>query len=230
MLDYLNEQLHDVTLLSTTVRLLLAVILGGIIGLERGTRNRPAGFRTHILVCVGACLSMITNQFVFETMTELSDPTRLGAQVITGVGFLGVGTILVTGRHKIKGLTTAAGLWASACMGLAVGIGYYSAAIIAGIIIFVALFSFGRLEEYFYARSRLIELYIEIDDLSRIKRIRAALRQEHFVITDTHYSKSSPISGEVGVHFTLTIPKGMEHEAAIEFIGDLDGILLIEEI
>ena len=137
---YLPDYFYDVNIFSVILRLFLAVLYGGIIGLERGASKHPPGFRTHILVCVGATLAMLTNQYICETgLYSPADPSRLGAQVITGVGFLGVGTILVTGGQKIKGLTTAAGLWASACIGLALGIGFYSGAIAAGILVFVSL-------------------------------------------------------------------------------------------
>ena len=135
---HLPDCFYEINLLSVSLRLILALLFGGIIGLERGSNRHPAGFRTHILVCVGAALAMMTNQFILQQF-DTGDPARLGAQVITGVGFLGVGTILVTGRHKIKGLTTAAGLWASACLGLAIGIGFYSGAIVAALIIFISL-------------------------------------------------------------------------------------------
>ena len=131
--------MYDLNVYSICIRLLLAILLGGIIGLERGASRHAAGFRTHILVCVGAALAMLTNQFIMISFDGSIDPARLGAQVITGVGFLGVGTILVTGSKKIKGLTTAAGLWASACLGLAAGIGFYDGAVLAGIAIFVSL-------------------------------------------------------------------------------------------
>ena len=125
-LDYLR----DINMVSIILRLSLAMIFGGIIGFDRGKKKRPAGFRTHILVCIGSALAMITNQYIVQVMGMGGDPTRLGAQVISGIGFLGAGTILVTGRQQVKGLTTAAGLWASACMGLALGIGFYEGAII----------------------------------------------------------------------------------------------------
>ena len=99
---HLPDFLYEINLLSVSLRLILALLFGGIIGLERGSNRHPAGFRTHILVCVGAALAMMTNQFILQQF-DTGDPARLGAQVITGVGFLGVGTILVTGRHKIQG-------------------------------------------------------------------------------------------------------------------------------
>ena len=104
------EELNSVSIIA---RLCLAVLCGGIIGVERGRKGRPAGFRTHILVCLGSALAMMTNAYLIEYYGG-GDPARLGAQVISGIGFLGAGTIIVTGRQQVKGLTTAAGLWASA--------------------------------------------------------------------------------------------------------------------
>lgn len=224
------QQLSDVTLLSTIARVVLSIILGGIIGIERGARNHPAGFRTHILVCVGACLAMLTNQYIFENITELSDPARLGAQVITGVGFLGVGTILVTGRHKIKGLTTAAGLWASACMGLAIGIGFYTGAIVTGICIFLALSIFVKLENYIYSKSRVMDVYMELESLTFLKNIINAAKIKNIQVRDMHFSQESPISGEIGVHLNLMLPKKTDHNKAVEWITDFEGVILLEEL
>ncbi|MDR0424009.1 MAG: MgtC/SapB family protein [Clostridiales Family XIII bacterium] len=222
--------LYSINLYSTTLRLVMAVLLGGLIGIERGVHNRPAGFRTHVLVCVGACLAMLTNQFVFQGMTQLADPTRLGAQVITGVGFLGVGTILVTGRHRIKGLTTAAGLWASACIGLAVGIGYYSGAIIAAILIIIVLAIFPAIENKVYNLSRNIEAYIEVDSISTIKPLLASIRNSGVDVYDVHYGSDSLITGSAGLHISMRIPKGMRPGEIIENIGRHEGVSLIEEL
>ena len=129
---------HEVTYLSVAVRIVCAVVIGGIIGMERSIKNRPAGLRTYMLVCVGACLIMLTNQYIYQ-MTGTGDPMRLGAQVVSGIGFLGAGTIVVTKHNQIKGLTTAAGLWAAAGVGLALGIGFYEAAVVAAITIYAVL-------------------------------------------------------------------------------------------
>ena len=115
-------EIREVTYLAIVLRITVAVILGGILGLERGLKNRPAGLRTYMLVCVGSCLIMLTNQYIFQVFGA-GDPVRMGAQVVSGIGFLGAGTIVVTRRNQIMGLTTAAGLWASAAVGLAIGIG-----------------------------------------------------------------------------------------------------------
>lgn len=226
----MTQQLTDVTTLSVIVRIVLSIVLGGIIGIERGSRNHPAGFRTHILVCVGACLAMLTNQYIFQFMNELSDPARLGAQVITGVGFLGVGTILVTGRHRIKGLTTAAGLWASACMGLAIGIGFYFAAIIAGICIFLALSLFTKFEDFVYNHSRLMDVYLELDSIHIVKELIDEAKNNGIRITDMHFSQESPLTGEVGVHLTLRLPKRGKHEETINWLYSYTGVTMIEEL
>ena len=133
------EWIYDVNLGSVALRLILAVLFGGVVGLERGTNKHQAGLRTHILVCLGATLAMMTNAYIFENLAPNADPARLGAQVISGIGFLGAGLILVTSRNMVKGLTTAAGLWASACIGIALGIGFYAGALNAGQLFLVVL-------------------------------------------------------------------------------------------
>ena len=182
---HLPDCFYEINLLSVSVRLLLALLFGGIIGLERGSNRHPAGFRTHILVCVGATLAMMTNQFILQQF-DTGDPARLGAQVITGVGFLGVGTILVTGRHKIKGLTTAAGLWASACLGLAIGIGFYSGAIVAAVIIFFSLTMLPRMENYFYQKSRVLEIYLEAGNLDDYKEVTRYIKSIGSSFVESH--------------------------------------------
>ena len=126
--------LSDISFGSIIIRLFLAFICGGILGFDREKKHQAAGFRTYILVCLGACVAMMTNQFIFES-TGSGDSARLGAQVISGIGFLGAGTIIVTSRNQIKGLTTAAGLWACACLGLSIGIGFYTLSIIGEILL-----------------------------------------------------------------------------------------------
>lgn len=226
----LPDLFYDVNLFSTSLRLVLAVVLGGIIGLERGANRHPAGFRTHILVCVGAALAMLTNEYICEIYGS-GDPARLGAQVITGVGFLGVGTILVTGRHRIKGLTTAAGLWASACLGLALGIGFYSGAAIAAFVIFLSLALLPKVENYFYRKSRAIDLYIEIDSAENFRRFIKHVRKIDAAFYETSHSQAIPaISGGIPFHLSMVLPKHMSHEQAIEEFSEFEGVYLIEEI
>ena len=152
-------------LTDAVVKLVLAVVFSGIIGYEREHSHRPAGFRTHILVAVGSAIVMMTSAYVFRQYEGLTnvDPTRLGAQVISGIGFLGAGTILREG-FSVKGLTTAASLWAVSCIGLAVGAGYYVGALVATLFIYLTLNTFKR----FIARSTPSKnIYIEAENMSK---------------------------------------------------------------
>ncbi len=223
--------LQQVTTLSILVRLIMAVFLGGVIGLERGANKQAAGFRTHILVCVGAAMAMLTNQFVCETMASTSDPTRLGAQVITGVGFLGVGTILVTGKHKIKGLTTAAGLWASACIGLAIGIGFYMGAIIASLLVYISLALLPKLEHRVYQQSRAMDIYLEINDIYHLKNLVYQIRSQDIIVHETNISRSEiGPEGFIGLHLCLRLPKGKNRYEILEELESAEGVYLAEEI
>lgn len=138
--------LREMNVASVLLRLTVAMLFGGFIGLERERKRRPAGFRTYMLVCLGAALTMLLSQYEsymvthawHETAMEIglrTDVSRFGAQVINGIGFLGAGTIIVTGKQEVKGLTTAAGLWASACMGLAIGAGFYECVLLGFLLI-----------------------------------------------------------------------------------------------
>lgn len=138
------------TALDICIRILLAMIIGGVIGWERENSNRPAGLRTHMLVAIGAAVVMLMGEISLERYADITtmDPTRLGAQVISGIGFLGAGTIMREGL-TVRGLTTAASLWAVACLGLAAGGGFYEAAIAGTIAIILTLTMFEYLENRF---------------------------------------------------------------------------------
>jgi len=125
-------------MLTVFARLILSGILGVVIGMERERYNRPAGARTYALVCMGSALIMLISEYMYEIYPGKIDPTRLGAQVISGIGFLGAGTILKDGV-TVRGLTTAAGLWVMSCIGLATGAGFYSGAVIATVLIYFIL-------------------------------------------------------------------------------------------
>ena len=157
--------LREVTYLAVVLRIFAAVIIGGILGLERGMKNRPAGLRTYMLVCVGACVIMLTNQYIYQAAAT-GDPVRMGAQVVSGIGFLGAGTIIVTRRNQIKGLTTAAGLLSAAGVGLALGVGFYEAAIAGTVALFVVMTLLQKMDNKLHRRSKQLEAYIELKDIS----------------------------------------------------------------
>lgn len=142
-------------------RLILSVILSGIIGVERESIKRPAGLRTHILVCVGSTLVMLTSIYIFESFKNNTtlQPDRLGAQVISGIGFLGAGTIIRQG-DTVRGLTTAASLWAVACVGLAIGAGFYLGAILTVLLVLITLLTFSKIEKRIKVRRNYLNLRI----------------------------------------------------------------------
>ena len=152
---------REITLLSIPCRILAALVLSGVIGMERGLKNRAAGFRTYMLVCIGSCMIMMINQFSYQS-TGLGDPVRMGAQVISGIGFLGAGSIIVTTHNQIKGLTTAAGLWTSACIGLSLGFGMYEVALVGGIAIFLVLTLLHKWENRMRRNAKVLTVYIEL--------------------------------------------------------------------
>ena len=152
---------RELTIASLVLRILLSIVLGGAIGLERGLKNRAAGLRTYMLVCMGACIVMVTNQYIYQAYGT-GDPVRMGAQVVSGIGFLGAGSIIVTARNQIKGLTTAAGLWASACVGLAVGIGLYEVALMGTASIFIILTLMHNIDDRLRHNSKRLDVYVEL--------------------------------------------------------------------
>ena len=134
MLTVFNS-LRDITVFSVLLRMVLAFVCGMLVGLERSAKNRPAGFRTHILVCIAATSASMVGHYLYLVLHYPADVTRIGAQVVTGLGFIGAGTIIVTRKQTIKGLTTAAGLWATGIVGLAIGAGFYEGGVLATIMI-----------------------------------------------------------------------------------------------
>lgn len=160
---------------STAFRIFLAVILGGLIGLERGHHGRAAGLRTHILVCLGSTMAALVGLYTASVLHFTSDPMRVGAQVVSGIGFLGVGTIMVRHGQQVTGLTTAAGLWATASIGLAIGIGYYVAALGAFLAVVITMAIFVYLERSVKSRVT-YSFYIELDDVSKVNGIYDNIR------------------------------------------------------
>lgn len=212
------------------LRLLISVVVGGVIGLERGKTRHPAGFRTHMLVCVGSCVVMMTNLFLYTSGIS-TDPARLGAQVITGVGFLGAGSILLTTGNKVKGLTTAAGLWASACIGLAIGAGFYVAALSGAVLVFTALTLFHQLENHIYNVSRTLNLYVETVDYPAFRALRRELREQGIEIRSLEFETSTVAdAGCVGMSLILKLPKDIAREELLATLKSHDGVLLAEEV
>ncbi len=216
------EELNFITIL---VRSLLAMFIGGLIGFERGIRNQPAGMRTYILVCVTSAMVMMTNQFAAKFYSGI-DPTRMGAQVVSGIGFLGAGMILITNRDKVKGLTTAAGLWSAACIGLAIGIGFYEVAWIVGSILLITLAYFQRVKQRIQKNDENQEFYLLAEDVKRFNQALEAI-EDHLV---TVSSIKSMANQEASLEYLirLEIPLELDRSTFLAEINELQGIQLIE--
>ena len=217
-LDWMGS-LRDLNVLSVCVRLLLAMAFGGTIGFERGIRQRAAGLRTHMLLCVGAASTMLVSQYIYASY-GVGDPARLSAQVISGIGFLGAGTIIVTRRNQIKGLTTAATLWATACMGLAVGVGFYECALAMYVILIFILLLVNVVDTKYLKIPTSTALYLEG---RRDVGLGNAIHFIHEIGWSVREVKEFP-SGRPDI---LAVRLDLESEQAMR--GDISTMVLLKE-
>ena len=229
--DIMNEIiafLRDFNIWTVLIRLTLCVLVGGIIGVERGRQGRAAGMRTHILVCMGAALVTMMGFYITQVLQLDGDPMRIAAQVVSGIGFLGVGTIMLKGRFQITGLTTAAGLWCAATIGLALGAGFYEGAL--GVFIFtIATVSFlHKLEYKFIKRYRRFGIYVEI---TSDKLVRTTIDEISgmFNITDIQVTlPRSGTSGNVGIEINVHTKKETPEQVSTD-IEKLDQVIFAIE-
>ena len=195
--------LGGVTVGSTILRVFLATLIGGCIGMDRGRHGRVAGTRTHILVCLGAAVTTLVGFYTAECLGFSNDPLRMGAQVISGVGFLGVGTIVIRNQAHVKGLTTAAGLWTTACIGLAVGAGFYLVAILSFLAVMITMSVLAHLEQHF-RKPEVKEYYIELESMAKAKEFYQSIAHQH--ITVDIVAAKSGLPGHVGLDLTVNDP------------------------
>ena len=222
--------IRDVTYLAVVLRIFAAVILGGMIGLEREMKNRAAGLRTYILVCVGACMIMLTNQYIYQSFGT-GDPVRMGAQVVSGIGFLGAGTIIVTKRSQIKGLTTAAGLWATAGLGLAVGIGFYEAAFAGALAILLVITLMQGMDNRMRRRTARLDVFVEINCEHSLSEFLRQVKTMNIEASNFQRERDSETQAEVRSYsVTLKLPKRRNHTAVLEELMHIPGVEYIEEL
>ena len=225
----------------TIIRISAAAICGGLIGIERGRKHRPAGFRTYMIVCMGAALTMVLSAYLASMLSGAwseslnadikIDLSRFGAQVINGIGFLGAGTIIVTGRQQIKGMTTAAGLWASACMGLAIGAGFFSAALVACLLIVVTIILFSKLEHWILMRSRNVTLCVEFEHTDDIAEIISGLKNKNIRIFDVEITKALHSDSQYpNAIISVLLPKKMPHTDVFTSLSAIKNVRMIEEL
>lgn len=223
-------EMRELTVFSVAMRVVVALIIGGIVGLERGMKNRPAGFRTYMLVCVGSALIMLTNQYIFQT-TNAGDPTRMSAQVVSGIGFLGAGTIIVTQHNQIKGLTTAAGLWAAAAVGLTIGIGFYEAAVAGGAAIVIILMLLHQWDNRLHMKVRTVDIYFELTKDFSLGNFLRAIRGMNIEILDIRIESTRAIENGICSYIaTIKTKRRIVHSEIISEIRGITGVDYCEEI
>jgi putative Mg2+ transporter-C (MgtC) family protein len=235
-LDYLRQ----LNFVSVALRLLFAMFFGGMLGMDRAKKHRAAGFRTYMLVCLGATLTAIISQYLFvmistdwaETAALVGrkvDVSRISAKAIGGVGFLGAGTIIVTGHQEVKGLTTAAALWASACMGVAIGAGFYECVVVAFVLMVLCMRFLSPLESYIVERARNINLYVELESLDNVGQIINCIKAQDVHIYGVELDRGREGRRPSAV-FTLRLNHWMPHEQLLTAISDLENVTTIDEI
>ena len=227
ILSYLRE----LNIISVCLRLILAMLLGGMIGMERGRKHRAAGFRTYLLVQYFAEMSATRWAEMKDALGVGSDTSRMGAQVINGIGFLGAGTIIVTGRQEVKGLTTAAGLWASACMGLAVGAGFYECVLLAFLLIFLSIRVLPLVEGFVVENTRNMNIYVEFESMDDIGALINRVKTHNVHILDVEIDRgvesSRPFPSAI---FVVHLKTKINHAELLASISGAKGIRVIEEL
>lgn len=209
------------------IRIFAALILGCIIGLERGVKRRGAGTKTHTIVCLGSALVMLTAQYMEVAFPGTSDMARMAAQVISGVGFLGVGTIIVSG-HQVKGLTTAASLWTCACIGVAVGIGFLEGGILVCLLMLFALHVLPVIEKKAYKHSRYFTLYLDVETNKAIPLLMELFRTEQILVDNFDVIKPKVKGQPLSIFATLIIPDMKKLDEYINMVENIKGVLSVE--
>lgn len=228
MLKGLNF-LRQPDLLGMTVRVLLALVCGGLIGIEREEKRRPAGFRTHILICLGAAMTTATSQYMYVVMRYPISMSRMGAQVIAGVSFIGAGAIIMTKWRRVRGLTTAAGLWVVAIVGLCCGAGFYEGAVYATFLVLVAEVFFAKLEYSLVRRDREVSVFTEYTRPSCLEEMVSRCHILGAKIVDVEITKKSGEDGNSCAVLTLRSRQGASREDILREIAGIEGVISVVE-
>ena len=217
------------TLQNIFVRMIVSLIIGIVIGIDRGAKRRGGGARTTITVCLGATMVMLLEQYLEELYPERLDISRIAAQVISGVGFLGAGSILVSG-HQIKGLTSAASIWTCACIGLAVGIGFVDGAVFLTVIWLVGVHMVPYIEERIYKYSRYMTLYVEVEDGKAITNVSRMLKENDCFVDSLYVDKPKAKGQHFQIVVTLRIQRKMNREEFLRSLQRLKGVMSVDEV
>lgn len=222
--------LGELTTASVAVRLVLATCMGALVGMERAQKRYAAGIRTFALVCLGSALATVTAIYLGSLSGGDADVGRIPGQVLTGIGFLGAGTIMVTDRKQIRGLTTAAGLWVTSTMGIAIGAGFVWGAVFCMILILATTWLMHYFSRYVESHTRTMELYVEIDKEKVNELLRFIREQDYLIISMERRKEPVLIEGDIALRIEIDMLKKRYHPALMDEVMDLEGVHYIEEI
>ncbi len=209
------------------IRVIVSALLGGIIGLDRGMKHRGAGTKTITVVCLGATLVMLTEQYIQINFPGMANMGRLAAQVISGVGFIGVGTIIVS-RHRVRGLTTAATLWASACIGLAVGIGFVEGGVLITAMMLLSLHVLPYVERFAARHSRYCNVFVDLEESRDLHGVIRNLKEAGIVIDSMDLSESKETGEGVSVHMVLFVKRSVGREEIYDIFMKSDKVVTVD--
>lgn len=211
------------------IRILVSIVLGVLIGIDRGVKRRGGGARTTTTVCLGATLVMLLEQYLVLIFPEMIDMNRMAAQVISGVGFLGAGMILISGR-RIKGLTSAASIWFSACVGLAVGIGFLDGAVIVTLLLIVTLHIIPEIERKIYAHSRYMTLHMELEEEKLVAMILHKLKEDGCLIDTFDADKPKAKKLPCVIDVVILVPRKKNKDDYLMEFRNMPGVISVDDM
>jgi putative Mg2+ transporter-C (MgtC) family protein len=216
---------------AVAIRLVLATLCGSLIGWERVVRRHSAGIRTFALVSLGSAVATVLNLYLAILPNMEADVSRIPAGVVSGIGFLGAGTIILTGRNQIKGLTTAASLWVASCMGMAFGAGYLSVGLVCFALVLIANIILVHVSQQVEENSRYVSLYIEVEENNGVKKLRKKLSELGYSIYSMNKTKDKTLSGsDTALMLELDYGENHSHQSLMNELNNLDFVSYVEEI
>ena len=231
MLNGILEYLQSMDDIAVAIRLMLATLCGSLIGWERVVRRHSAGIRTFALVSLGSAVATVLNLYLAMLPGMDADVSRIPAGVVSGIGFLGAGTIILTGRNQIKGLTTAASLWVASCMGMAFGAGYITVGLICFAFVMIANVILVHLSQLIEENSRYVSIYIEVEESNGIKKLRKKIAELGYEINSMNKTKDKTLSGnDSALMLELDFGSKHSHHDLMEELNNLDFVNYVEEL
>ena len=231
MEDSIVNYLQGMDDIAVAIRLVIATLCGSLIGWERVIRRHSAGIRTFALVSLGSAVATVLNIYLGALPNLDADVSRIPAGVVSGIGFLGAGTIIVTGRNQIKGLTTAASLWVASCMGMAFGAGYLSVGIVCFALVMIANVILVHVSQKVEENNRYVSMYIEVEESNGVKKLRKKLSELGYTINSMNKTKDKTLSGtDIALMLELDFGGQNSHQQLLEELNNLDFVSYVEEV